>query len=325
MLAAVILGAAVPGVGPAAIMAVQAGQVQKQINFTRSHEAEADRVGVQNLADAGFDPRSMPLFFGRLKTATTQYGQKVPEILLTHPAPTSRIADTAARAEKFPYKQVEDSQDFRLIRMKVRVNKQQQTSTGELIEALKNESQQGTQPIKNAARYGLALAYMKDRQFNKARDLLSDLRKQNPDQLHYLTALALNEYQDNKPQRALTLFEQAKQLFPKSRAVNLLYAKVLLHNGKPQQALTYLNQDLALFNPTPNVYDLLSIAYGQVNEPVRGFQYRAEYLYSIGFTKDAIIQLEQALRSAKNNFYLSSQIENRIHQLQAELNAPKLL
>ena len=325
MLAAVILGAAVPGVGPAAIMAVQAGQVQKQINFTRSHEAEADRVGVQNLADAGFDPRSMPLFFGRLKTATTQYGQKVPEILLTHPAPTSRIADTAARAEKFPYKQVEDSQDFRLIRMKVRVNKQQQTSTGELIEALKNESQQGTQPIKNAARYGLALAYMKDRQFNKARDLLSALRKQNPDQLHYLTALALNEYRDNKPQRALTLFEQAKQLFPKSRAVNLLYAKVLLHNGKPQQALTYLNQDLALFNPTPNVYDLLSIAYGQVNEPVRGFQYRAEYLYSIGFTKDAIIQLEQALRSAKNNFYLSSQIENRINQLQAELNAPKLL
>jgi predicted Zn-dependent protease len=73
------------------------------------------------------------------------------------------------------------------------------------------------------------------------------------------------------------------------------------------------------------VYDLLSIAYGQVNNPVRGFQYKAEYFYSLGLTKDAIIQLEQALRAANNNFYLSSQIENRINQLQAELRAPKLL
>ena len=62
-LAAVVLGLTVPGVGPAAILAVQAGQVQKQINFTRSHEAEADRVGVQNLADAGFDPQKHACVF----------------------------------------------------------------------------------------------------------------------------------------------------------------------------------------------------------------------------------------------------------------------
>ena len=82
-LAAVVLGLTVPGVGPAAILAVQAGQVQKQINFTRSHEAEADRVGVQNLADAGFDPRSMPVFFGRLQKATRSYGC----LLYTSPSP----------------------------------------------------------------------------------------------------------------------------------------------------------------------------------------------------------------------------------------------
>ncbi|HIG79603.1 MAG TPA: M48 family peptidase [Cycloclasticus sp.] len=324
-LAAVILGAAVPGIGPAAILAVQAGQVQKQINFTRSHEAEADRVGVQNLADAGFDPRSMPIFFGRLQAASRYYGQKMPEILRTHPAPISRISDTSARAEKYPYKQVEDSQDFRLIRMKIRLAKLRQTSIAELIKTLENESKQGTQGVKDAASYGLALALMKDRQFGKARNILRALTQRNPKRLHYLTAFALNEYRDEKPQASLALFQKAKQLFPKSRAVNLLYAQVLLHNGKPQQALTYLNHDLQQFNPTPNVFDLLSIAYGQAKNPVRGFQYRAEYFYSLGFTKDAIIQLEQALRAADNNFYLSSQIENRINQFQAELNAPRLL
>lgn len=324
-LAAVILGVAVPGIGPAALLAVQAGQVQKQINFTRSHEAEADRVGVQNLADAGFNPRSMPIFFGRLQAASRSYGQKIPEILRTHPAPISRISDTAARAEQYPYKQVEDSQDFRLIRMKIRIAKLRQTSVGELIKTLEKESKQGTQGVKDAASYGLALALMKDQQFVKARHILRRLTKRKPQQLHYLTALALNEYRDEKVDVALSLFQKAKILFPQSRAVNLLYAQVLLHNGQPQQALSYLNHDLQQFSASPNVFDLLSIAYGQVKNPVRGFQYRAEYFYSLGFTKDAIIQLEQALRAADNNFYLSSQIENRINQFQAELKAPRLL
>ena len=324
-LAAVILGVAVPGVGIAAVLAVQAGQVQQQINFTRSHEAEADRVGVENLAEAGFDPRSMPIFFGRLQTASRYYGQKVPEILKTHPAPTSRISDTAARAEKYPYKQVGDSQEFRLIRMKLRISKQRQTSLQELIESLENEASQGTQALKDAANYGLALALMKDRQFVRARSLLVHLNQHNPAQLHYLTARALNEYRDDKVQRALHLLNQAKQRFPQSRSVNLLYAKALLHAGKPKQALQYLNEDLQNYEPGPNVFDLLSVAYGQVNNPVRGFQYRAEYLYSLGATKDAIIQLEQALLAANNNFYLSSKIENRINQFQAELNAPNIL
>ncbi|PCI21506.1 MAG: peptidase M48 [Piscirickettsiaceae bacterium] len=323
-LAAVVLGIAVPGVGPAAILAVQAGRAQKQINFTRSHEAEADRVGVQNLADAGFDPRSMPIFFGRLQKATRYYGQKVPEILRTHPAPVSRISDTAARAEKFAYKQVEDSQDFRLIRMKIRV-KSKQLPSRELITALRNEAQQGTELLKNAAQYGLALALTADHQHKKARTLLVKLTQEHPQQLHYLTAQALNEYIDENIPRTLALFETAKQRFPTSRAVNLLYAQVLLHAGKPKQALTFLNKDLLNFKPTPKVYDLLSITYGQVKNPVRGFQYRAEYFYSIGHTKDAIIQLEQAYKAAKNNFYLSSQIENRINLLRAELNAPALL
>ena len=322
-LAAVILGVTVPGVGPAAILAVQAGQVQKQINFTRSHEAEADRVGVQNLADAGFDPRSMPIFFSRLQKATRYYGQKIPEILRTHPAPISRISDTSARAEKFTYKQVEDSQDFRLIRMKIRV-KSRQLPIHELIIALTNESKQGTPPLRNAAKYGLALAYMADHQYGKARPILQALTNKNPQQLHYLTAQALNEYSDKDTTKALSLFEKAERLFPTSRAVNLLYAQVLLHAGKPTQALTYLNKDLHNFPATPTVYDLLSIAYGQTKDPVRGFQYRAEYFYSLGQTKDAIIQLEQAYKFAKNNFYLSSQIENKINLLTAEMNEPAL-
>jgi len=154
---------------------------------------------------------------------------------------------------------------------------------------------------------------------------LISLNKQNPKQLHYLTARALNEYQDDHAGLALALFEHAKQQFPTSRAVNLLYAKILLHNGQPKQALTYLNLDLQHYDPTPIVFDLLSIANGQVGNSVKGFQYRAEYFYAYGLTRDAIIQLEQALRAANDSFYLSSTIEDRINQFKDELNAAPIL
>jgi len=321
-LAAVVLGIAVPGIGPAAVIAVQAGSVQKQINFTRAHEAEADRVGIQTLYDAGLDPRSMPIFFGRLQAATRNMKQKVPEILRTHPAPISRISDTAARAEKFPFKQVSDSQDFRLIKMKVRLATKLLT-TQELISTLKDEAKRGINEQKAAAEYGLALLYTDSQQFHDARQILSQLTKQFPLQKQYLTAFALNEHAAGLTKKASALFDLAIKRFPHSRAVNLLYAQFLLQIGKPQLAITLLDKDLKNFPATPRVYDQLSIAYGKIKSPVRGFQYKAEYFYSIGRTRDAIVQLEQALLAANDNFYFSSQVENRINYFQNELREEK--
>jgi len=104
-LAAILLGTQSPAMGQAAIMAIQAGSVQFQINFTRENEEEADRVGMQTLANSQFDPRSMPTFFERLQQSTRYYGQNIPEFLRTHPVTASRISDTRGRAETYPYKQ----------------------------------------------------------------------------------------------------------------------------------------------------------------------------------------------------------------------------
>jgi predicted Zn-dependent protease len=208
--------------------------------------------------------------------------------------------------------------------MKIRV-KSRKTPLPDLIAALEIESKQGTLNIKSAASYGLALAYTSDHQYPKARNILNTLVRQNPRQYHYQTALALNEHADSKMSLAFKVLKKANQQFPRSRAVNLLFAKFLLHTGKPKQALLFLNKDLQQYPSTPELFDLLSIAYGQTKEPVRGYQYRAEYLYAYGLTKDAIVQLEQALLAADNNFYLSSQIENRIYEFKKELEAPNLL
>ena len=81
-------------------MAAQAGAMQYQINFTRANEYEADRVGIQTLANAGIDAYGMPAFFERLQKNSRLYGSRPPEFLSTHPVTTNRIAEATSRAEK---------------------------------------------------------------------------------------------------------------------------------------------------------------------------------------------------------------------------------
>ena len=124
MIAAALLGAADPAIGSAAIMAVQAGGVQSQLNFTRANESEADNLGMHTLVRSGFDALAMPAFFEKLQQTSRFYsGNSVPEFLRTHPVTTSRIADARGRAVRYPSvtHQKIDTLLFYLMREKLRV------------------------------------------------------------------------------------------------------------------------------------------------------------------------------------------------------------
>ena len=86
LLGAVVLAAIDPQAGMGALTAVQAAQAQRQINFTRANEREADRIGIQLLYKAGYNTASMADFFQRLQTANRYNDPRfLPEILRTHP------------------------------------------------------------------------------------------------------------------------------------------------------------------------------------------------------------------------------------------------
>lgn len=83
---------------PAALAAGTSLMQQRQINFTRSEEAEADRFGIQILARAGFDPNAMASAFQVLQRMMRVNGVDIPEFLLDHPLDTKRIAEAKERA-----------------------------------------------------------------------------------------------------------------------------------------------------------------------------------------------------------------------------------
>lgn len=91
-----------------AAMAVMAGAqglvLQRQIDYTRSNESEADRLGIRTLARAGYEPQSMASMFERMQSVsrTNQGGdrERLPDYLRTHPVTTTRISEARDRAER---------------------------------------------------------------------------------------------------------------------------------------------------------------------------------------------------------------------------------
>ncbi len=310
-LAAILLGTQSPGLGQAALMAIQAGSIQTQINFTRSNEQEADRVGMQILAESDFDPRSMPVFFERLQQSTRYYGQGIPDFLRTHPVTASRISDTRGRAEKYPYKQFPDSQGYLLAKAKLRVMTAKNIE--DVLNFFKNSQNQGTPNQRAVARYGIGLIYVEEERFKEARDIFKQLTEQYPDQSQYLTALARVELERGNYPQALQLYHKAKREHPGNIAIKVEYIASLLKAGKPGQAQKEL-QSLGYNNQNqPVYYQLMARAYGDLGRNSESHRYMAEYYYSKGNTEAAITQIRLAKQAKDINFYLSAILDERLH------------
>jgi beta-barrel assembly-enhancing protease len=106
MIAAAVLAAMAAKGSPDAAMGVlslgQTVAIRDQLAFSRDAEREADRVGLQILAESGFNPTGMSSMFERLSQAGRLYDNNAPAYLRTHPLTTERIADIQSRLQSDP-------------------------------------------------------------------------------------------------------------------------------------------------------------------------------------------------------------------------------
>ena len=317
LLAAIALGAAVGGdAAAAAAIGGQAALIQQQINFTRANEKEADRVGIDILNEAGFEPRAMPSFFARMGKATRVYDSKLPEFLRTHPVTTSRTADALGRAEQFPYRQNPQHLSYELAR--INLLQRQIPRPEDAIDELGGMLDDGRFRNESAARYGIALAQIRAKRLGDATGNLRQLQQMHPEVIEFIATLAQAEALQGNGDVALRLLERALVDHPGSYALNVTYAEIALALGAPDKAEEKLGRFLNYQDEEPVVYQLLARAAGDRGKQAIGHQRLSDYYYLIGDLDAAILQLEIALKTQELNFFDASRLEARLAQLKRE-------
>ncbi|MGV8844798.1 MAG: M48 family metalloprotease [Pseudomonas sp.] len=307
MLAGIVAAAAGAGdVGIAAIASTQAAAIQEQRRFSRQNEQEADRIGLVNLEKAGYDPRGMPSMFERLMRQY-RYDRKPPEFLLTHPISESRIADTRNRAAQFPVGGVEDSLRYQL--MRTRVQLMYEDTPG--LAAKRFRAQLEEHPQLDAARYGLALAQIKDRKLDEAGASLQPLLAKAPDEIVYNLAQVDVDITANRLDLAQQRVERLLSLYPDNYPLRQARANLLLKQNRIPQAEQALDALLKSRPKDPDIWYLVAEVRGLAGNTIGLHEARAEFFALVGDYDQAIEQLDFAKRRVRNNFPLAARIDAR--------------
>lgn len=320
LVAALILGRGNSQVTEAALATTLAGSAQAQINFTRAHEQEADRLGMQMLAASQFDPRGMPNFFEKLQASYRFYDNNLPEFLSTHPVTTNRIADSRGRAEQYPTPPSNPYSLYLFMRAKTRVLTN--SASQENLAFFKAGMERGTAREKMAARYGYALSLLQAGRPAEARRELVALIQQDPDRVPLIAALAAVDAAQHKYADVIARLDEALLLFPGSHTLTMQLADALIKDGQAEQARRLLVEHSRQRSTDPALYKLLAEAADGAGRRGESHYALAEHYYYGGETGTAVQQLKLAReQTPKSDFYLSARIDARMREMQAELPA----
>ncbi len=306
-----------PQLAGASLQAAQAGAIQKQLDYTREHEREADRVGLQILNQAGFDTRAMPAFFEQLMKGTRFYEGGAPSFLRTHPLTTERIADIRNRVEQLPYRQVVDSDEFHYVRAKLRATQGSPQQAIEWFDETLRDKRYGSEA---AQHYGLAIARMRTNNLEAARQEVRWLHEHAPHHAMIETLAANVEASMGNPLEAQRIYQQALRTFPDHRGLIYGDADVLLATGQPDAALKLLAEKLQTYPGDAHLYELQSQAYTQQGKNLLRHQAQGEAYYRSYNLPSAVEQMELALKSGDGDFYQLSIVEARLKQLRQMLD-----
>lgn len=307
------------GHGAAALAAVQGRALENQLRFSRSNEAEADRVGQDTLFNAGFDPEGMSSLFERL-IAINRFGRRPPEFLLSHPVTESRIADARSREFRYPERSYQENMEYQIVRARVvgHYAEDKEALVAEMRRALAN-SRDGF--ARDANRYGLAIAQWEAENYAGASATLAPLLAKDPNRISYVVTQAEILTKQNEPGQAREYLTRHLQINPNNHALTIAFVESLLEARNYSEAADVLQRHAILRPNDHHVWALLAETQGQAGNISEVHQARAEYFRLLGDFRNARQQLQFALRIETDNgasAAVEARLRERINTLEDE-------
>ncbi len=276
MLAGLLLGSVDSQVGSALMYGGVAGGQQAMVNFTRENEYEADRIGIDLMQRAEFDPHGMVQFFEIMSKLSGDAGSI--EYLRTHPLSNNRVAEARGRVDKLSrgFDQVDDFQLFK-----------------DYLDYASHDHL----PVEGSG-YLRALALVKRASYEQADKRLEDLYHLDPENIWYSIAYAENLEYLGRSDEAELIYRRLLDIFPGDYVLSMRLLRLLKQTGRNQSALVIARQLEIEFPERQQVYFELSEIYQSLDKPVMRLMAEAEFHRITGNTRQAIRLYDQVLASA---------------------------
>ena len=325
----------------AAIASGYALAAQRQIDYTRANESEADRIGIQTLARAGYDPVAMGDFFGRMERIGrgNSGGYNTPDYLRSHPVTTTRISEARDRAERLrdesvpaparstvaesplllpPYLSTGNGNAapvrmFAWARERLRVLSA--PSAAEAVREYDILAKAAGGKLSPAQRYGHALAQIRHGHPAAAETTLQSLGKEAPDNLWIDLALAEAAHAARKEALARERFDALLRSHPQNHAVSLSYAIVLNEVGSAdagRRAQEVLRPFLVNYGGDALLQKSFARASELAGDEARAGEAFAESAWLNGRAEDALAQFTELLKRDDLDYVQRARIEARI-------------
>ncbi len=301
-------------------MGTQAALIQKQLGYSRDAEREADRVGLQSLTNAGFDPKGMEDFFARLQQNSRYYETVATAYVSTHPMTSERMTDMQGRTRLIGRRYHKDSFDFLLIQARMRVL--QEKNYDGWLSASKSfarqlQSASGQQAA--ALHYGLSVACAK---MNRQKEALEHARQARTLGGEHSVILDKNlaqaEYANAKGQAqkeaALKIAAATVDRYPYSQMAVASYVDMLHEMGKDEDVIRFMRKQRAISKESADYHALLARSYHQLGRHAEAFAATGDMYALAGNHKAAVYQFDLAQRANDADFYVMSMIDAKLRE-----------
>lgn len=322
MLAGAIAGASTGNGGavPAAVTGGLTRMQEQRASFSRSQEAEADRLGIYTMTYAHFNPHAM---LDLLKKINRQEGLNglngvggngsLLDGFLRVPTASQRIPDVEALLKQVPKRKVRTSPIFPLMRERARVLQASSSKLDRLRAGYQRKLAHGEDSAANAYGYALTLIRLDDAK--KAIGVLKPYARSHPRQSPWQLALASAEAARGRHNVALKRLKHAKNRFTDSSAVQLAYASALLASNKPAAMRDFLLSREGLLKRWSEAQSLLAKGASRQGRIGEAYFRRAKALAMRGAYPRAINQLKSVLRTDHFDSYNKSRLSALRQQL----------
>jgi len=305
-----LAGALVGGKAAGAIMTgSMAAGIQKQLNYSRNDERQADQLGFKYMEASGFDPGGMVDLLQRLERAQYAGPDAVPSYLLTHPGGSERIANTQVMLSEYvPRPESPETERYRklfpFLKALLRAISMAPQDAERLFERdLEKNPQSAT------AHFGLGLVLKERSEYARAVEHLEKASAGAPGALPVLRHLGEAYQLQGQDRKAIRVFERALRIDGLDKGALFLLA--LSHQSLEEYGEAIeIYERLAVMAPVRNdVFYNLGLCYGRQNKLALAHYYFGLYFKNLGELEKARFHFQTADSFPGNDPVLSSRIQ----------------